>query len=173
MAVLALLSIVGGYIAFPGGYNLMESWLHPVFTMFPHGGPAIQAQPFSWISLIVTLLLTALGVLVAWQVYYKRSPGPEQVSAAVPAVYSLMAHRYYVDEIYDALFVTPVKWGGRMLSRFFEVDVVDGAVNASAWLVRYFSVYARRIQTGYVRNYALGILFGAVLIMGYYVLGGR
>lgn len=173
MAILAVLSVIGGYLAFPGAYNFMESWLHPVFVMFPHGGPVIAPQPFSWVSLIATLLLTALGVLVAWQVYYKGSPTPEKVSASIPAVYNLMAHRYYVDELYDALFVTPVKWGGQMLNRFFEVDVVDGAVVGSAWLVRRFSTYARRIQTGYVRNYALGILFGAVLIMGYYVLGGR
>jgi NADH-quinone oxidoreductase subunit L len=173
MAVLALLSVVGGYIAFPGAYNLMESWLHPVFTMFPHAGPVIEAQPFSAVSLIATLLLTAIGVLIAWQVYYKRSPAPEEVSATVPGLYSLLAHRYYVDEIYNALFVTPITWSGRMLYRFFEIDVVDGAVDGSAWLVRRISEYERRLQTGYVRNYALGILFGAVLIMGYYVLGGR
>jgi NADH-quinone oxidoreductase subunit L len=173
MAVLSLLSIVGGYLAFPGAYNLMETWLHPVFTAFPHAGPVIEAQPFSWVSLVVTLLFTALGVLVAWQVYYRRSPSPESVSASIPSLYSLLYHRYYVDELYDLVFVRTVKWAGRMLYRFFEVDIVDGAVDGAAWLVRWFSGYARRVQTGYVRNYALGILFGAVLIMGYYVLGGR
>jgi NADH-quinone oxidoreductase subunit L len=136
MAILALLSIVGGYIAFPGAYNLMESWLHPVFAAFPHGGPVIEPQPFSWVSLILTLLVTAAGVLVAWQVYYRRSPGPERITAAIPSLYNVVYHRYYVDELYDFLFVEPVKWAGRMLYRFFEVDIVDGAVDGSAWLVR-------------------------------------
>jgi NADH-quinone oxidoreductase subunit L len=173
MAVLAVLSVIGGYLAFPGAYNLMESWLRPVFDLYPHAGPAIEAQPFSWVSLVATLLVTALGVLAAWQVFYKRSPSPQEVSDTVPSLYNLLYHGYYVDELYDAAFVTPVKWGSRMLYRFFERDIVDGIVDGSAWVIRESSRGARRVQTGYVRNYALGILFGAVLIMGYYVLGGR
>jgi NADH-quinone oxidoreductase subunit L len=173
MGILAFLSVFGGWIAFPGAYNKMESWLAPVFHRFPVNGPAIEAQPFSLLSMILTLAVTLVGYLVAQQIYLRRSPAPEQVGASAPLVYRLLYHRYYVDELYDWVFVRPIKLGGRLIYRFFELDLVDAAVDGTGSLVRWMGGHARASQTGYVRNYALGILFGAVLVVGYYVVGGR
>jgi NADH-quinone oxidoreductase subunit L len=125
------------------------------------------------VSLVATLLATAIGVFIAWSIYFRRSPTPESVGAATPGLYRLVSNRWYVDELYDWALVRPIKWSGRMIYRFFEVDVLDGTINGTVWVTRWFSRRSRDIQTGYVRNYAMGILFGAVLLMGYYVLGGR
>ncbi len=173
MAVLGVLSIVGGYIAIPGGYNLLETWLSPVFHRFPVNGPTLEAQPFYWQSMAVTLVATALGLLIGWSVYARRSPSAENVAASAPAMYRLLANRYYVDAGYDMLFVRPAKWTGRVVNRFFEQDVIDFSVDGVGKLVRFSSGRLRFLQTGFVRNYALGILFGAVLVVGYYVVGGR
>jgi NADH-quinone oxidoreductase subunit L len=173
MGILAVLSVIGGWIAFPGAYNEMEAWLAPVFRTFPVNGPAIGPQPFSAISMIVTLLVTAVGVAIAWRIYLVSQPSAQRVAAAAPSVYRVLYHKYYVDELYDFLFVRPIKWTGRALNRFFEQDIVDFTVDGIGRAIRWASVRGRGIQTGYVRNYALSILFGAVVVLAYYVIGGH
>jgi NADH-quinone oxidoreductase subunit L len=173
MLILGVLSVVGGYIAIPGQYNELEAWLSPVFSRFRVGGPPIVAPPFYWQSMAVTLAVTAVGLFIGWSVYAQRNPSAEAVGAAAPGVYRFLANRYYVDELYNVLFVAPVKWFSRLVGRYFEQDVVDFTVDGIGKLVRFSSTRLRVIQTGFVRNYALGILFGAVLVVGYYVVGGR
>src|SRR5579859_3225860 len=120
MAILMSLSFLGFFIAIPGVYNEMEAWLSPVFHRgYPGlGGPALVAQPFSWVSLIVTLLATAIGVVIAWRIYYQRDPSPERVGQTVPWLYRLLVNRYYVDEIYDAVIVRPIVFTFQMTYRF-------------------------------------------------------
>jgi NADH-quinone oxidoreductase subunit L len=173
MGILAFLSFAGFFIAIPGAPNYMEQWLSPVFHRFNAGGPVIGSVPFSPISLIVTLAVTFVGFLIALQIYFRHNPTPERVGAAAPFVYNLLYHKYYVDELYDLMFVRPVKWLGAMVYRFVDQDFIDGIVNGSASLTGLGSRLLRQIQTGYARNYALYILFGAMLVVGYYVVGGR
>lgn len=175
MMALMALSVLGFFLAIPGVYNEMEAWLSPVFhSGYPGmGGPAIEPQAFSWISLVITLLVTAIGVFMAWRIYYRREPTPERVGAAVPGLYRLLANRYYMDEIYDAVIVRPIVFTFRLTSRYFEADLVDAAVDGTGALTRVLSGRLRRVQTGYVRNYALSIMFGAVLLVGYFIVGGR
>jgi len=173
MAILAVLSIIGGYLSIPGVYNLMEAWLSPTFHEFAVRGPAIGPQPFSAVSMIVTLLFTLAGFLVAWQIYLRRSPEPGWVGRTFAPIYQLLYHRYYVDELYDLVIVRPVLLSGRWGLSFAERYLIDGTVNTTALFVGWSSTWLRRIQTGYVRNYALSILFGAILVVAYYVIGGR
>ena len=173
MAVLLVLSIVGGYLSIPGGYNLMESWLNPVLHHYPANGPVIEAQPFSAVSMIVTLAVTLVGFLVAYQVYMRRQPSAERTARFAPAIYQLLYHRYYVDEIYDVAIVRPIKLAGHLGNAFFERYIVDGLVNGTGITTRFTGNRLRRLQSGYARNYALSILLGAVVMMGYYVVGGR
>ncbi|GAC1322887.1 MAG: NADH-quinone oxidoreductase subunit L [Chloroflexota bacterium] len=173
MAVLMVLSIFGGWLAVPGGYNKMEAWLAPVLQRYPGAHPVPGPPSFSALSLIATLAVSLVGAFAAFQVYYRRSPSAERVAGAAPGVYRLLYHRYYVDELYDFVFVRPIKLVGRMVNLYFERYVVDGAVNGSAIATRFGGSQLRRIQTGYARNYALSIVLGAVVLVGYYVVGGR
>jgi NADH-quinone oxidoreductase subunit L len=173
MAILSVLSFIGGWLAVPGGYDQMEAWLSPVVHRFPVNGPAIVAQPFSAVSLILALAALAGGFLIAWAIYLRGRPSRTEVGAMAPALYQLLYHKYYMDEIYDAAFVRPTKFAGRMLYRFFEQVVVDASVDGVGRLIRWTSSWARWVQTGYARNYALSILFGAMLVVAYYVIGGR
>lgn len=173
MMILAVLSIVGGYLSIPGVYNEMEAWLSPVFHQFAVRGPSLDAQPFYWQSLVTTLVATAIGAYIGFAVYYQRRPSAERVGSMAPGLYRFLYHRYYVDELYDAALVRPYKLVATTIYRYFEVPVVDGAVDGSGLLMRWIALRTRGIQTGYVRNYALGILFGAVLLVGFYAVGGR
>lgn len=173
MAVLAVLSTVGGFLAFPGKYNLIDDWLRPVFQRFPVSGPRLEPQPFYSISMVVVLLATLVGFLVAYAVYIRKNPGRERVAAMAPGLYNLLLHRYYVDELYDRFLVRPMVWSGRAIGRFVEEDTVDFTVDGTARLAGLAARLGRGIQTGYVRNYALGIMLGAMLLVGYFFVGGR
>ena len=133
----------------------------------------MEPQPFFLSSTIVTLVVTGAGVLVAWQIYYRGQPSPERVAAAAPALYRLLYRKYYVDELYDWAIVRPIKVTALLLYRFVELAAVDATVDNVGKLTRWAGGKLRLTQTGYARNYALSILFGAMLIAAYYVAGGR
>jgi NADH-quinone oxidoreductase subunit L len=173
MGILAVLSFIGGWLSIPGVYDEMEAWLGSTIHRFPVNGPSLTAVPFYWESLVVTLAVTLLGMFVAWRIYYQRSPTPQRVGALAPVLYRFMANKYYVDELYDVLFVRSTKLILQAVDRWFERATLDGLIDGSALLLRYGAARLRALQTGYVRNYALGILFGAVLLVGYYVVGGH
>ncbi len=80
-----------------------------------------------------------------------------------------MFNKWYVDEIYDALFVNPCKRLGTFLWRGFDVVVVDGIVNGVARLARGFGQGFSWLHTGLVHNYAMSMVLGVVVIVGIYV----
>ena len=84
-------------------------------------------------------------------------------------LYRLLLNKYFVDEVYDDLIVRPARVGSEAVYRRFDLRVIDGAVNGAGALVRSFASAIRVYQTGYVRNYALSILVGVVLVMAYYL----
>ena len=82
------------------------------------------------------------------------------------ALHRLWLHKYYVDELYDALFVRPVFAVSAWCARVFDAGLIDGAVNGVAELVGRASARLRHIQTGFVMNYALTMLIGVVALLG-------
>jgi NADH-quinone oxidoreductase subunit L len=81
----------------------------------------------------------------------------------------LLENKYYVDEVYDAALVNPIKEGSRgLLWRFFDVGVIDGIVNGVGSVVTRFGAVARYLQPGFVRAYAAIILLGALAVVGFF-----
>ena len=171
LIILAVLSIIGGLV---GSFDLISlskwrpltAFLAPVFadvhTM------ATASFGVEWISTLVSVGFALLGIFAAWRLYgrgfqYKENKNP---------FYQLLYHKYYVDEILDAVIVQPILWFGRTAARVLEGDVLDGGSRAVAGGLRGISAGLRRLQTGYVRNYALAILIGVVLIILYYAVRG-
>jgi NADH-quinone oxidoreductase subunit L len=87
-------------------------------------------------------------------------------------LYQLVFHKYYVDEALSFLIVRPVLALARGATRLLEADALDGGSRGLAWVLRSTGGALRRLQTGYVRNYALAILIGVVLIIAYYAVRG-
>src|SRR5579884_4062246 len=167
MMILAVLAVIGGYLAFPGAPNWIGNWLRHSFERF---SPVAPAEPATqWASVIIVILTVALGIFAAYRIYYQRRPAPEQVGATAPAIYRLFLNRWYVDGLYDRAVVRPIIVLGLFLSTVVERFVINGLVEGSAAALRDSSRDMRRVQSGYVRNYALSILLGAVLVVGYYV----
>ena len=82
-------------------------------------------------------------------------------------VHRIVLNKYYVDEIYDALFVRPIYRLCLWCSRVFDVKVIDGLVNGVGSAVVAWALGLRRIQTGFVMNYALGMVLGAVALVAF------
>jgi NADH-quinone oxidoreductase subunit L len=84
-------------------------------------------------------------------------------------VYRLLANKYYVDEIYDAIIVRPLVTASNWLWQVWDTLVIDGTVNGTAYTIEANGLLLRLWQTGNVQNYALSFLVGAMVILGYYL----
>jgi len=198
LVILAAGALVAGYVGWPkvlGGSNHFEHFLERVFenpTMRPS---AHQAWSVEFGLMLLSVLVAAAGFYVAYHWYIRRPEVPERVAAAVGPAYRLILNKYYVDELYDALFVNRAQNIGNAAAAF-DLAVVDGGVNGTGWLTRFtaevsrlwdlwvidglvnvmgFSVKllsypVRIVQTGLVQTYALLIVLGVLIFMGYYLI---
>ena len=111
------------------------------------------------------------GILIAVYFWLRNRAAAETMSKRLHGVYTLLLHKYYVDEVYDAAIVQPIKLlstGG--LWKGADAGVIDGAVNGVGQVVRATSGVMRRAQTGSVRTYAASLFLGVALILGWYLL---
>lgn len=168
MSLLTILSIIGGYLAIPDAKDEIGDWLGHSFTRYAPAAPVLPAA--QWVSLIVTTVVVLMGVFMAYLVYVRKSPAPESIANSAAPLYQLFANRWYIDQLYDVAIVRPFLLLGLFLNTIVEKLLVNGIVDGSALAVRGSASDLRRVQTGYVRNYALSILFGAALVVFYYVI---
>jgi NADH-quinone oxidoreductase subunit L len=117
--------------------------------------------------LLLSAVVAIAGVVLAWYVYGRAPVRAASVGVPRNPVHKLLIEKYYVDELYDLLFVQPIYRLSLWLARVFDPTVVDGLVNGTATTVLAWARGLRLAQTGYVMNYALGILVGAVAMVAY------
>jgi NADH-quinone oxidoreductase subunit L len=116
--------------------------------------------------------VAAAGLLLAWDWYARKAGRPAaRLAASFPGLYALVADKFRVDELYDVLFVRPFNWFARVLWKVVDVLVIDGILNAGAFLIELAGDALRFLQTGNVRNYALTFLLGIVALL-LFVLAG-
>jgi NADH-quinone oxidoreductase subunit L len=181
LVVLALGSILAGYIGFPemfGGANWIEHFLEPSFTVpafaeITAGGEAAGAaasHSLEMALLVVSSILALGGIAIAAQLYLKHPGVPARLAASFPRLYRFLVNKGYVDEIYDEVLVQPIRsLSENVLWKGLDNTVIDGAVNGMGTLVGETGAVVRHLQTGSMRAYALSVLLGAVLMVGYYL----
>ena len=185
LIVLAIGSVGAGWIGWPhalGGNNAFHTWLQPAFTAPVRAGAeaaeaAGEAEGAEAAAvgtertlIVVSTAIAALGIFIAWRIWVKRRIIAERFAEAYPGLYRVLLNKYYVDEIYDATVVQPIKVASTEgLWRGFDVKLVDGAVNGVAAIVAASATTLRRVQTGSVRTYAGSLFVGVVVILGYYL----
>ena len=177
MIILSGLSVVGGFIgsfALFGDTSLhpFATFLNPVFTdstwtNVPVTIP-VESLPIEWVSTVISVGIALLGIFGAWILYrngffYKENKN---------SLYQLVLHKYYVDELLIMIVIQPALSIGRTANRLLERDALDGGSRSLGKLFLGASRALRRLQTGYVRNYALAILIGVLLIIVYYAVRG-
>ncbi len=201
LIILAIGSVVAGYVGFPawlGGNNAFEKFLDPVFEPLPipHGPEAEYSNLAEAGMAAASVAIALIGFGLAYSKYCKRSWEQQREIRQYGSLYPVFLNKYYVDEGYDFLFVNRAKDAGTGLWKF-DAAVVDGAVNGSAWttvegalgsgwwdrwivdgivkfiggFIRTMSWPLRLIQTGYVQNYALVMILGLLIFIGYVLWG--
>ena len=161
MAILAVLATVGGLYGLPFA-NGIGNFLAPVLGT----SPALSGSAV-WFSLLLGLAAAGIGIGCAWVLYGRRQPS----FAATPGLFvRVVEHGYYLENLLNFLFVVPTVFLGDALRGLVEDAVFEGGSRGIAGTVNAASRGLRRLQTGYVRNYALAILVGAVLILVFYVI---
>ncbi|MGI9034151.1 MAG: NADH-quinone oxidoreductase subunit L [Acidimicrobiales bacterium] len=165
LVVLAVLAAVGGVVNLPfGKLDFLERWLEPVVGDRLHvltlSGPAKVGFALG------TAGLAVVGIGIAYLVYLGHKVAEDAVEPR------FLRRAWYVDPLYAAVIEAP----GRLLAAWsaYVVDakIIDGAVNGVAGLVRAGGGRLRAVQSGYVRNYALAVASGAVLVLGYVAVRG-
>ncbi|MFZ0582350.1 MAG: NADH-quinone oxidoreductase subunit L [Candidatus Acidiferrales bacterium] len=189
LILLAILSIIGGWVAAPhlvGGTDYFEKFLHPVFTAYAPASAlaaegATEASESGGILLLHALtgwpvIIALLGLLIAWWFYIKNPDTPKKLAQSLRGPYTLILHKYYVDELYNAAIVQPLLWiSTNVLWHVVDEGLIDGTVNGTARVARESGAHLREIQSGNARTYASWVVIGAVgvtlLMLGLWGMG--
>ncbi len=194
LVVLAAGSILAGYIGLPHamGHNVLGEWLEPAFQATNCGAPVTTGElaglavaeclpgeeagetgdhtGLEWSLMAVSTLVAFAGIGLATFLWLRRRDIPARLAQQYSGVYRLLLNKYYVDEVYDAAVVQPIKVVSEEgLWRGVDVKVVDGAVNGAGYLVSGVSIVLRLMQNGSVKTYAASTFMGAVAILAYYL----
>jgi NADH-quinone oxidoreductase subunit L len=164
LVVLAGLSIVGGAMQLPftDDTHFLEKWLHPVM----HGEHELSsdAKDVKWILLGVAVVCALVGIFASIAVYAKGK--------AKPIEPKVLQEAWYVDKAYASVVGGPGTKAFDAITYVADAKGVDGIVNGSGLLVRGVGGQLRRLQTGFVRNYAWAVVMGAALLLGWFVFRG-
>ncbi len=182
LVVLAIGSVFAGYVGIPNvlvsGGNRFEAFLEPSFTAPGAVGeaPAAEAPREAHDSgtemalMGVSTLVAFAGIGVATFLFRSKPSAADALARQFGGVQTLLLNKYYVDEIYNAVFVQPIKrLSTFVLWRGVDSGLIDGTVNAVGLVVRGWSAVLRRLQTGSIRVYAMYFFAGIVFIVGYFV----
>ena len=170
LLILAFLSAVGGFIGIPHVFgeraNFFGHWLEPVIPELQGKHRFIHIPAgVEWSVMIASTVLAALGLWVAYRMYYRRElAADEAIEQRMPALARTLENKYYVDEIYAAVIVRPLEIASRFLWKVVDA-IIDGIAAMLGFVVRGFGDLLRFFQTGNVRNYALMFFLGVVVFM--------
>jgi NADH-quinone oxidoreductase subunit L len=197
LMVLAFLSIVGGALNLPfEGFHNLGHWLE-------HTLHEVESLPLNVGVAGISTVLALIAIYVSWLIYGRnplRTGEVDPLKRRLGAVFTGAENKWYVDELYHAIIVTPFVKGSQFLAdvidwrfwhdwfherviagtynwisniglnRYADQQGIDAAANGLATVTQWLSMTLRRIQNGFVRSYALSVLLGVVLIVGYLIL---
>ncbi len=183
LIILAVLAAVGGWIGIthaignPLGHvpNLVHEWLEPVFADAESLRAPAAAETAGLAAeyglMAASVAVALLGIGLATYFYRKRPELPARIAGVLSAPHRLLERKYYVDELYGALFVRPYFALSAFAWRIVDEILIDGfVVKAVGGAVAFYSRVTARLQTGLVQNYAAAFFVGVVILLGWYLL---
>jgi NADH-quinone oxidoreductase subunit L len=172
LVILALLSIIGGWVAAPafwGAPDYFAKFLEPVFAQGSVGNAEAAeatAHALETPLAIVAVVTALLGFAIAFWLYLKQPGKPEQLAKSMRGIYNTLLNKYYVDEIYAALVVNPLLWlSTNVLWQTVDARTIDGTVNGIAEGLTGIGDGVRHTQSGNTRSYAVWVVIGALVII--------
>ena len=204
LSILAFGSVAAGWLGTPQLWNLpeafrsFESWLAPVFEspLVKAAGEAGHDTSMEWTLMGASVLVAVIGIYVARVLYHQKPEIPDRIEARFQPLHTVLYNKWYVDEIYDFLFVDGLCKGGGLALGSFDRNVVDGGVNGAGWLTRFtatlsmwwdtwivdgavrFTSFCVKmlsypvciLETGRLQTYAFFVVVGVLAMFGYYVV---
>jgi NADH-quinone oxidoreductase subunit L len=172
--ILAILSFVGGWIGIGGRF---EHFLAPVFgahrVVAEQPAPEAGSSSLEYLLMAISVSAAVLGLLLAWALYFRRPQLPARIAAGLGRLYTAVANKYYIDELYAILFVKPLIDGSTtILWHGIDQGGIDAAVNDSATAARHVSDNLRHMQSGNLRSYAGWVAAGGAVVIAYMVWMG-
>jgi NADH-quinone oxidoreductase subunit L len=165
--VLAVLSVVGGFVGPPlieGGHPFAR-WLAPVFGSEGHA-PAHEVPPATeWTLILISVLVALAGIAAAFRVYLQDPAVAGRLRERLAGLHRAILHKYWVDELYDAIAVRPIYLAAEGFWRFWDTKIVDGAVNGVGALTEVASGGLKLFQTGLFGSYAFAIALGVATLL--------
>ena len=173
LAALALLSLFGGALNLPHwmpGAGALHHFLAPVFAHGEVHFPENTAMEFALMG--VTLAGVAGSVFAAYVLYVQKPELPAKVAAKFATLYNGSLNKWYVDELYEKVLITPIVTGSRqVLWAIVDAQLIDGAVNGVAKAATILGRWHGRVGNGKLQAYALSIAAGTALLVTAYALG--
>jgi NADH-quinone oxidoreductase subunit L len=203
LTLLAIGSVLAGWLGTPKLWNLPESfraferWLEPAFASraVEAAGEGAHNPSLEWLLMGLSVAVAIVGIAIARYFYHQRPSIPDSIERSFKPIHTLLYNKWYVDEIYDFLFVNGLGKGGGRVCGAFDRNVVDGGVNGAGWLTRFtsrvsiwwdtwiidgavrFGSFCVKmlsypmclLETGRVQAYAFFVVVGVLAFLGYYV----
>ncbi|MBI2577368.1 MAG: NADH-quinone oxidoreductase subunit L, partial [Candidatus Wildermuthbacteria bacterium] len=177
LIVLAVLSVIGGFIGVPhvlggaaGVHNYFEEFLEPVFAP-ANAKLNLPLHDDVGLELGLMTISVAIGLAGIWfgrYVFIQRPDIANNVAKKFSGFHKLLWNKYFVDEVYDAVVVNPIKQTSeKFLWKIFDVKVIDDTLNYTAKAIDMSANILRRIQTGVVQSYAVIFVAGILFVLGY------
>ncbi|MFQ5606995.1 MAG: NADH-quinone oxidoreductase subunit L [Candidatus Zixiibacteriota bacterium] len=172
LVILAVLSVIGGWIGIPhifGATNHFEHWLAPVFARTeslmsagaPHGAVSTE-----WTLMVASVVLIIGSIVLARHYFLKHREAAERIRESFAGVYRLLYGKYFIDELYHRLIIRPIHVFSLVLWRIVDVVVIDGLINGGAYLVGAISSALRLVQSGKLPAYATVFTIGVLILAG-------
>jgi NADH-quinone oxidoreductase subunit L len=170
MAILAVLAVIAGVVQLPYEItHVLGSFLEPTFA-----DSAIKHSAdygLETFGLVLSVAISVIFIPIAWMIWVKKPGTSARIQQRFKALYELFSHKWYFDELINALIVRPMAWMGRWFKNTFERVVVDGLfVGGPTSLVKASSAAVRSLQTGLLRSYAGLLILGVVAALLYFLI---
>ena len=170
MGPLAVLALFAGLVQIPGVDDLIEKFLEPSFAD-SHFHDTAPSDGSEWFGLVIGGLISIAGITAAYFAYVRRRGITLELRDRFGRVHAFLVNKWYFDELFEALFVRPVATAGAFGRAVVETRFVQGfIVGGATGVVRIGTGFARAIQTGYLRAYALLLLLGVAALALYFLI---
>jgi NADH-quinone oxidoreductase subunit L len=172
LVLLAVLSVLGGFLNWPkalGGSALFEHWLEPMWPGLHEAGAHAFSHALEYGLMALSVGIAATAIVVVFFLYRSHTDKIKALSENMHVFYEASLNKYWVDEIYKALIIEPLKLlSDKVLFRFVDVGIVDGTVNGVGSVTKLWAELWKRMQSGQVQTYALYMVFGVLLVLCVY-----
>lgn len=178
LIILAVLSVIGGFVGIPEVFsgehgNQFHNWLAPIFKdadrKLMHFG--LHSHFEEILLMVISVIGASASILLARYIYLKKPEIASRTASRFKGVYNLLWNKYFIDEIYDAVIVSPtVMISKNVLWKIADNRIIDGTVNGAAKLIEILSATIRKVQTGVAQLYALVMVLGIAAALLWIIL---